>query len=296
MADPARRVVKRRGIAPLGNAQAQRAPRLRVPSQRDGDVFVALCREIATLFSINRPLMSSKLLRLPTRGAIGNGLRVVAGAVLASGGRLTVQTRDHCIEVTPRDDGTTDTVITSADIPSGTGIEIWFGPALPADSNALEWADLAARIGQSGESYRGKTSPHWFDADSFFELIQAAGGRIVRDLVAELDGCAGAKAGAITADFKGRSCSSLDRAEASALLRAARQNAREVNPNRLGAIGPTDQLEPHYAKITGAFISGAKLPARIPFVVEVWADAEDIEATVVDVMVNRTPITGEVVS
>ncbi len=41
--------------------------------------------EIATLFSINRPMVSTKLLRLPTRGALGNGLRVVAGAVLATG-------------------------------------------------------------------------------------------------------------------------------------------------------------------------------------------------------------------
>src|SRR5262245_35100408 len=40
--------------------------------------------DIARLFSIARPLISTKLLRLPTRGALGNGLRVVAGAVLAS--------------------------------------------------------------------------------------------------------------------------------------------------------------------------------------------------------------------
>ena len=42
--------------------------------------------EVARLFSIDRPLVSAKLLRLPTRGALGNGLRVVAGAVLASNG------------------------------------------------------------------------------------------------------------------------------------------------------------------------------------------------------------------
>jgi hypothetical protein len=40
--------------------------------------------EIASLFSIRRPMRSSKLLRLPQRGALGNGLRVVAGAALAS--------------------------------------------------------------------------------------------------------------------------------------------------------------------------------------------------------------------
>ncbi len=49
--------------------------------------------EVASLFSIARPMVSTKLLRLPSRGALGNGLRVVAGAVLASNGSLTVVTR-----------------------------------------------------------------------------------------------------------------------------------------------------------------------------------------------------------
>jgi len=47
---------------------------------------------VADLFSIGRPLKSTKHLRLPTRGALGNGLRVVAGAVLATGGSLRVET------------------------------------------------------------------------------------------------------------------------------------------------------------------------------------------------------------
>jgi hypothetical protein len=41
-------------------------------------------REVPRLFSVNRPLLSSKLRRLPTRGALGNGLRVVVGAVAAA--------------------------------------------------------------------------------------------------------------------------------------------------------------------------------------------------------------------
>jgi hypothetical protein len=56
----------------------------------DGPGIDGTPEEIARLFSIRRPLVSSKFLRLPTRGAVGNGLRVVAGAVLASGGTLIV--------------------------------------------------------------------------------------------------------------------------------------------------------------------------------------------------------------
>jgi len=57
----------------------------------DGPGIDGTPEEIAQLFSINRPMVSTKLLRLPTRGAIGNGLRVVAGAVLASSGTLVVR-------------------------------------------------------------------------------------------------------------------------------------------------------------------------------------------------------------
>jgi hypothetical protein len=50
--------------------------------------------EIARLFTIARPMISTKLLGLPTRGALGNGLRVVAGAVVASEGSLVVTAID----------------------------------------------------------------------------------------------------------------------------------------------------------------------------------------------------------
>ena len=59
--------------------------------QDDGPGIPGTPEEIARLFSISRPLVSSKLWRLPTRGAMGNGLRVVAGAVTASDGRLEVR-------------------------------------------------------------------------------------------------------------------------------------------------------------------------------------------------------------
>src|SRR5918998_644903 len=49
--------------------------------------------EVPRLFAANRPLRSSKLVRLPLRGMLGNGLRVVAGAVAAAEGSLVLETR-----------------------------------------------------------------------------------------------------------------------------------------------------------------------------------------------------------
>ena len=62
---------------------------------------------VAAMFSINRPLVTSKLLRLPTRGALGNGLRVVAGAVLASDGYIRVITGGRLLTLKPQECGET---------------------------------------------------------------------------------------------------------------------------------------------------------------------------------------------
>src|SRR5262249_51804521 len=151
--------------------------------------------QIARLFSINRPMLSTKLLRLPTRGALGNGLRVVTGAVLASDGSLVVTTGNKRIKLRPERDGSTTIVtVTPVDFPVGTRVEINFGPAIPEDANALRWAAIAIQMAR-GQTYTGKSSPYWYDGPHFHELLLASGNAPVRELVANLDGCTGTRAG-----------------------------------------------------------------------------------------------------
>jgi hypothetical protein len=129
---------------------------------------------VARLFSIDRPLLSTKLLRLPTRGALGNGLRVVAGAVLASNGSLTVISRGERLKLKPERDGSTTVIEESADDRVlGTRVEIGFGPALPEDDDALYWASGAIDLAQ-GTSYPGQSSPYWYDEPQFHELLSAS--------------------------------------------------------------------------------------------------------------------------
>ena len=145
--------------------------------------------KIAYLFSIARPLVSSKYIRLPQRGALGNGLRVVASAVLVSGGSLAVITRNRRIELRPERNGSTTVVkVTPVKHPVGTRIEISFGPALPCDENTLYWAPIACSLFGWGKSYSGKSSPWWYDLPNFRELLSSAGDIPVRDLLAQLDG------------------------------------------------------------------------------------------------------------
>jgi hypothetical protein len=262
----------------------------------DGEGIEGTDEEIAELFSIKRPLRSSKLLRLPTRGALGNGLRVVAGAVLASGGSLVVQTKGRVVRLIPQDDGSTVAERVEDDGWPGTRIEVRLGESLPVNDETLDWARQAIALAAGESHYAGKTSPHWYDSDAFYELLQAAKDRTVREVIEEFDGCSGPKAGKIAAEFRLRLASDLSRDEAGRLLVQARRNARQVKPERLGCLGPKVEGWPiSYAKVTGKYVQQAARGdqhAEIPFVLEAYAEISDRAAF--QVSVNRTPITGTV--
>src|SRR5262249_54367247 len=120
----------------------------------DGTGIDGTPEDIARLFSISRPMVSSKLLRLPTRGALGNGLRVVAAAVLASSGALAITTRNRRIALRPERDGTTTVVaVEEVAFPIGTRIEVRLGSAIECDQQTLQWAVVACRLGQLGTQY-----------------------------------------------------------------------------------------------------------------------------------------------
>lgn len=246
--------------------------------------------ENANYFSISRPLISSKLWRLPTRGALGNGLRVVAGYVIASGGDIAVCTKGERLDLhLDGDDG--KATIEHAEPWTGTGTRIevifkrdWFVDAA--------WAQMAITLAQGGDGYKGRTSPHWYDDGAFYELCHASTAS-ARELVAAMDGCTGAKAGKVAAAYRGRMAHDLSREETSELLKRAREDASPVNPVRLGAVGKIDGLPAAYAKVTGTIsYSITANTANIPYCIEVWAEVADHPK--ITLCVNRTPITGNV--
>jgi hypothetical protein len=264
----------------------------------DGDGIPGDDEAVARTFSIRRPLTSSKLLRRPSRGALGNGLRIVAGAVLATGGALEVSTRARTLRLVPQfDTGETAAAVVGNWPRAGTRVEVRFGTSLTCDDPALEWALDAVLLAGGGSSYKGKTSPHWYDRDAFFELLQAAGRRTVREVVGEFDGCSGKKAGRLAADFKGRLAVNLDRAEADRLHQELKASAKLVNAERLGFVGPIHGLPPSYARIPASFslASSGKLKTLLPVMVEAWAEIISHPNKVgIHVFVNRTPITAPI--
>ena len=261
----------------------------------DGPGFDGTPEDIARMFSINRPLVSTKLWRLPTRGAQGNGLRVVAGSVIASNGSLAVTTRGKRIELRPEHDGATSVVsVEPVANQAGTRVAIRFGPAIPEDALALSWAHVAMLMNR-GEVYRGKSSPFWYGPDDFHALMRASDAT-VREMVLELEGCA-RNASEIVAEagLARVACRDITRAQADTLLTVARRYAREVKPKRLGAVGAEVFDDHAYATASGKATFGiAPLQAAIPFTVEAWVESSP--AMSITACVNRSPASADILA
>ena len=224
--------------------------------------------EVARLFSIARPLTSSKMLRLPTRGALGNGLRVAAGAVLASGGKLSVETRGVSFTLKPRhQDGTTASTRRAAQATSGNASRDQLR-RVPAERSSRSQPDAKAPLDWPRAAFptTGSHRPTGTTAPQFHELLSASGDAPVRALVASLDGCAGGRAGEIVmaAGLGRKTCRQVDAAGAVRLLRAARAVAKPVSPKRLGAIGPGQFPGCAHAVADGEVRFGSEPQALIP--------------------------------
>ncbi len=252
--------------------------------------------DVPRLFSVLRPMETTKLWRMPTRGALGNGLRVVAGAVLASGGKLEVFTRGSKCQVS-FDYGKGDVLVETTPMLGwtvGLYVAVELGEEIPLDKDYLSWGEQAIFMAQ-GTDYKGKTSPWWYTPDAFFELFQAAGDVPLREVISQFDGCTGRKASEIAGSSLGSHARKLTRVAAKLVLMRARDLTQPVKPDRLGLVGPDLFPTASYAKAfdTQSLPSGnGSKPGKLPYVFECWAEPADKDK--ISVSVNRTPITADV--
>jgi hypothetical protein len=237
--------------------------------------------EIPKLFAVNRPLLSSKLKRLPLRGMLGNGLRVVMGAVAAFNGTISVTSRGRRLALAVNTvTGLTEvTSNDSAEPRDGTAVEIklW-----KFDGSERKWADQSIRLAAQGRQYTGPSLPAWYGPRDLVELFA----RVMPQTTL---------VSAVLADVFGkklpgnpRPVGSLTPVEVAnlhtELLRAA-PDAGDV-----GNIG--DFWGGHYAMESGV---GALGGAQIPFTVEVDVTCEHIDRDVPSFkyqcwpLINRAP-------
>lgn len=231
------------------------------------------------LFSIRRPLTSSKVWRCAGRGALGNGARVVAGIVASHGGTLTVTSAGQRTSLGFDDHGTT-LVLDRADVgpTSGTRIEIARMPRLPI---APDVVSEYRRLSAPGQSYTGRPDPHWFDADGMLSLFRGLPGETVRRLAGQFHVAKGTLAG------DDRLLGTLQRDDAVDLLTTLRAAARK--PSALASLGE-DCFANDYAVAKGDVTIGE---AQIPAIVEVWsmaqsASSREAEVHVTGLIMNRT--------
>jgi hypothetical protein len=262
----------------------------------DGPGIAGKPKEIARLFSFRRPLMSSKIKRMPARGALGTGLRIAVAAVFASAGRLTVCTRGRKYHLRPEEDGST-TIVDSEpwEGSHGTRIEIQLGDSVPDDCDCLAWARCAIKARGKKPIFAGKTSPWWYDSDAFFEYLQASGDRTVQEVMQHFDGWAG-RSSDNPAPICERPASSLKFDEADELLQHARSRCHRVDPRRFNLL--KSDLPGSYAKRLDSLTlqpGRGNFSAQLPYTVEVWCQRRSAgDRDVATILVNRTPVTGDV--
>jgi hypothetical protein len=170
----------------------------------------------------------------------------------------------------------------------GTRVEVRLGTSIPDDPGFLNWAKQAIEAAGDSAIYSGKTSPHWFDSDSIFELFQAAGRRTVSEVLAEFDDCQVDK---IDKQLLSRRANSLNYREAEKLLKWARDHCQPVPPTRFALLG--DRLDGYYAKFLDTLTlppGRGTIPAELPYTVEAWCDSSCDEEDQVYILVNRTPV------
>jgi hypothetical protein len=260
--------------------------------------------EVPRLFAVNRPLLSSKRRRLPLRGMLGNGLRVVMGGVAASGGEITVSTRGRRLCLTVDHSTGATQVIESAKrervgkaraqqhtngAERGLVVHLAFGPDLPrhddddhADDDLARASIMAA---EHGSNYTGPSSPWWYGPRDLHALLlqvvpaTTTVGELIGELGFNID--------------DNRPARSLNLHDADVLLRRLRKAQRPIPTQRLGQIGPTLRPDACYArKSDTARLRGG---AEIPFVVEAWATCtkpeqkSDRRPAGIRLLLNRTP-------
>jgi hypothetical protein len=274
-----------------GSVQAGELPGGGFFVEDDGPGIQGTPEDIARIFSFNRPFMSSKVKRAPTRGALGNGSRVVAGLVYATKGTLRVRTNGWDLALVPQANGESRIKLRTRTPTIGTRVEVILGDGIPDDPGFLSWADAAIQAAGREPIYSGKSSPYFYDSDSFHELLQAAGPRPVRAVMREMDG----GDSEAVARYLRRKADVVAPDDAEALLGLLRSGCQPVQPSALNLLGKC--LLGSYAKAFGVLrlepTRGA-VSAEVPYTVEAWCLPSHAGRDLISILVNRTPVTGSV--
>jgi hypothetical protein len=191
--------------------------------------------EVARTFSVNRPMESTKHVRLPTRGMLGNGTRVVAGFCAITGLPIIVRSR-NMQTVLRVEKATGHTVImeqTPIEPITGTRILLLQDAGLDGPSVADLAEKMLALAAPTADArvYNGPSNPWWYGAADLARLLVTAPagasiGDVVRDMGLRLPrGVPDGLAAEVTEE------------RAATLLTALRERYEPLSAERIGRVG-----------------------------------------------------------
>lgn len=210
--------------------------------------------DVPMLFCVNRPLLSSKLKRMPTRGMLGNGLRVVTAWA-----RVVFVTTRGVAQRLEVDQTTGHTIVTDrTDVPVTGGMTV----EVRADDPHNSWAaKKTISLAKCGFDYAGPSNPWWYGNRDFAQLFSdAPGSASAADIVEDL--------GLTPPETLTCMAREVGFAEASALLRELRNKTPALAPpDKIGRLGPdTYPGRPGYKHKSGTNPEPAG--GRVPYVIE----------------------------
>ena len=261
----------------------------------DGPGIDGTPEEIARLFSIRRPLVSSKLLRLPTRGASAMAcawLLVRSWHPAAPSPSSPATSASSCAlsaTAAPPSSASRRSSVRSAPALRSASVRNWKTGrhAQMGFCCVVGWRG-PERTTRARHRHGGTTFPSFRNCST-----PVATGRCVTwspsSMAAVVPRLVRLLPRLVSIARSVRT--SLSRRPQDCCI-AVRANAREVNPKRLGAVGP-DAFDGAYHCEHG--VGEAAPITDIPFVVEAWAEAlDEDDDSVLSVYVNRTPVTGDI--
>jgi hypothetical protein len=184
--------------------------------------------QVPKIFCVNRELTSSKLRRMPTRGMLGNGTRVV----MAWARELVVETRGVQMHLAVSEDDGTTIVTSTKRVPHRAGTKVWIRAENEADGDVAQKTAALARL-PGIKVYRGHSSPWWYPPSQWYRQFSdaprtATAADVVRNLgltpPVGLD--------------PARLASSLKTDDTTVLMGLLRRTTRKVPPKQIGELGP----------------------------------------------------------
>lgn len=192
-------------------------------------------QRVAEIFDLRRPMQSTKRIRRPLRGMLGNGTRIVAGFCAIHG--LPLRIRSQGILTTLRFDPTTGRSTAEAEAvahsPGTTVMLPAAGPLKDEQVGALARATVALAAQPEQTLHTGPSSPWWYgDTDFAFLLGTAPADATMRGVLRDM-GLAVPRGidGSVLA-------ASIDHAVAAATLALLRERYPAIEPRRIGKVGP----------------------------------------------------------